>query len=101
MSSYFSKPNSKNMKTPIFNDPLEALEALEKVEAPPFLWTRIAQQIENATQNKLSLRQIWAWSLSGIAWASLHIWLIWSAISETQSDAFAEVLGRISEYTLY
>lgn len=46
------------------NRDLSELKLINKVEAPPFLWTRIEQKIENNTKNTLSVRIQWAFGIA-------------------------------------
>jgi hypothetical protein len=71
---------------------LELLSQIESVEAPPFLLTRIKQQIENERVNQFSPRVTWALSISMVLIVSLNLAVLFR--NETKS---AEISSNIAQ----
>lgn len=71
-------------------DPIEILAKIKPVETPPFLYTRILQQIENIGLNRVS-RPV-AWSLGG-ACLAICIFSLVISLSKTQQGNANTNLG--------
>lgn len=56
--------------------PLELLDQIQKVEAPPFLMTRIRQKIDAAAANQIPGSWVWSLGLSFILVMGLNIAII-------------------------
>ncbi len=57
-------------------DSLNQLDALQRVEAPPFLLTRIRQRIADAALPQVSPKWVWATVLSFILIAVLNVYTV-------------------------
>ncbi|MCE3296948.1 MAG: hypothetical protein K0R65_2662 [Crocinitomicaceae bacterium] len=82
-------------------DPLEIIGKIKQVETPPFLYSRILQQIENSALNKVS-RPL-AWSL-GSACVALCIFSLVISFKARQTDTASDLgqgMNLIPENSLY
>ena len=82
-------------------DLLEIIGKIKPVETPPFLYTRIMQQIENAAGNKLS-RPV-AWSL-GSACVAICILSLVISFKAQQTDTATDLgtgMGLMPQNALY
>lgn len=77
-------------------DKLERLKKVQKVEAPPFLWTRIQAQINKAATEQLS--PIWQWA-GGLAFSFLLL-LNWMAMSRSAHNTPPSVAALAAEVQL-
>jgi hypothetical protein len=64
------------MKKDNIYDPADMLELVGRVEAPPFLLTRIRQRIENVRQQKVSPGFAWAATLSFLLVLSVNVYIM-------------------------
>lgn len=73
--------SSNHLNSRIMENNLAPLQHIRKVEAPPFLWTRIQQRISNEKDNRFSPTLSWALSIAiaviflvnGVAFANSYI----------------------------
>ncbi len=73
--------NSNNKKLS-----LDLLGQIHKVDAPPFLFTRIKQRIENTCTSRFSLKLTWSIGLSFILVLALNFMVINKRIHQIRSD---------------
>ena len=73
--------DSKNKKISLY-----LLSQIQKVDAPPFLFTRIKQKIEHTYPTKFSLKSTWSIGLSFILVLILNFMAINKRIHQTKSD---------------
>lgn len=86
----------------MMEDPLKILEQVEKVDAPPFLFTRIQQKIAGAKYNRVSPKLAWAIGLGFILLIAVN-GIALNSISQNSSTAgnLAESLQLTSQHSLY
>lgn len=77
-------------------DKLEHLKKVQKVEAPPFLWTRIQAQLNKAATERLSPTWQWAGALA----FSLLLLLNWKALSTAARNTPPSVATLAAEVQL-
>ncbi len=68
-------------------DPASMLETIQRVEAPPFLLTRIRQQIANRQDAAVPTRWAWAAGLSFVLILALNIYAITGSSRGTRPQA--------------
>ena len=76
------------------------LESLEKVDAPPFLLTRIQQRIAN---KELRVKPVWAYSLAAalLLLFVFNVRAINQQAEQTQEQQFIQSMGIQTSYSLY
>ncbi len=74
------------------DDKLEALKSIKQVEEPPFLLTRIKQQIENLYEVEVPVRWKWAFASTAILIIALNITLLVSPEEKTIDNNVTEVV---------
>lgn len=83
------------------NDHIELLENIKKVDAPPFLFTRIEAKIAHVTSDKLN----WKWALSGLATLALvltiNITLSQNVVDEEPNNNIVSELNLSPTNQLY
>jgi hypothetical protein len=80
---------------------LELLSQIETVEAPPFLLTRIRQQIENERVNQFSPRVSWALGFSMILVLSLNIAVLLSSNTPSAPTNLAQTMHLLPKNDFY
>ena len=81
---------------------LELLKHIEKVEAPPFLLTKIHQKIDNATGNRLSPRIVWSFAVSFLVVITFNIVVMTKTGGKNKTpDNLATSMNLIPDNSLY
>mgnify|MGYP003594601289 CR=1 FL=1 len=90
------------MKNSEMENELKLLSKIESVEAPPFLFTRIQQRIQEISENKITLRMVRVISFSLVLLISINA-LAWIKLShEKKSKAnLAQQLQLLPENSFY
>jgi hypothetical protein len=78
-------------------DPLKLLQKVEKVEAPPFLMTRIQAKIRAAVTEQAPV----SWQWAGATALLLMFWLNFNAVSNTAPNNIAAEYGLHQTAQLY
>ncbi|GEM_PF-1863819 len=83
-------------------DYLKTLKGIKRVEAPPLLYKRIQQKIQNERSDRVSLRTVYTVAASFIILLSINAFVMTQS-RQTISDArnFAESLQLIADNNLY
>ena len=80
----------------------QLLGKVSKVDAPPFLFTRIKAKIENKFANKITPKWLWASSLGLILLIMINLSLIKNyTADQSQKENLAEKLNILPNNTLY
>jgi hypothetical protein len=83
-------------------DNLNILENITKVDAPPFLLTRIKQQIDNSNYSKFSSKFALSLGLSFLILVILNVTIIFTQKESRMDDKqFAHSFGLMSNNSLY
>ena len=78
------------------------LEQIQKVDAPPFLLTRIKQKIENTRSSNFSPYLAWSLGVSFVLVLLLNIGVLLSKTTETKStNNIANTMDLLPKNTLY
>ena len=64
---------------------LDLLQNIQKAEVPPFLLTRIQQEIENRSVNRFSPKITWSLSISMLLVLALNVIILTSTIKVNSS----------------
>lgn len=81
---------------------LQILDEIQKVEVPPFLLTRIKQQIENSSYNKFSFKLALSLSLSFIFVILLNTSIILHHKNQRHNENnFSHTFGLVSTNSIY
>lgn len=84
---------------------LDLLSKIEKVDAPPFLYTRILQKIENQKQIEVSIAKQWSLALAFLLLIILNISVLTSSTASKQNNKqtenLASGLGLVTDNNLY
>lgn len=81
---------------------LAPLEAIAQVEAPPFLWTRIEQQIANNQQNIIPMRKIWVIAAAAcIIFTINSLALVYHIKSTNSPSNLANGMNLVTNNNLY
>lgn len=82
--------------------PLELLDQIQKVEAPPFLMTRIRQKIDAAAANQIPGSWVWSLGLSFILVMGLNIAIIVNNMQvPTTDDNIVNTMNLSPDNALY
>ncbi|MFZ1751349.1 MAG: hypothetical protein WAU01_14210 [Saprospiraceae bacterium] len=65
---------------------LDLLKQIKEVDAPPFLLTRIRQQIQNLNNVEAPIQWKWAFALTSVAIVALNISIFFTSVSATTED---------------
>ena len=79
------------------NDPLDLLEHIKPVEVPPFLFTRIQQQIQNPKSEQLKPRVAWVLGVSFLVVMLLNGFILFHK-SHNQSSELSVVAHSMNLY---
>ncbi|MEY4905070.1 MAG: hypothetical protein RLZZ292_2885 [Bacteroidota bacterium] len=80
---------------------LELLSQIETVEAPPFLFTRITQQIENERIHQFSPHVSWALGFSMVLILSLNIAVLLSSNTPSAPTNLAQTMHLLPKNDFY
>lgn len=81
---------------------IEQLGKIQRVEAPPFLFTRIQQRIENERMQRVSTGKVVALAFSFAVILIINTLVFVGAKSETNStEMYANAINLTSTNTLY
>ncbi len=84
------------------NDPFEQLSQIKKVDAPPFLFTRIQQKIDELQTQRFSFRLSWSLGLSFALVVLLDLSVFIKEKHElNQKSTLAQSLNLMPDNTLY
>ncbi len=86
------------------NNPIELLDQIKKVDAPPFLVTRIRQKIENSRQSRFSTGISWSLGISLLVVVVLNITIMMKQTHSTktaQDSNLAVAMNLIPTNSLY
>jgi len=86
------------------NNPIDLLEQINKVDAPPFLLTRIKQKIENAQQASFSKGLSWSLVISLCMMLLLNIAIMMKHTNSTtsiQDSTIAAAMNLLPTNSLY
>ena len=84
------------------NEHLDILDKIQRVDAPPFLYTRITQRIESEKFEKISYKKVWAIASVFLVILSVNIAIVVNNPSESNAKTeFAQSMNLISNNTLY
>lgn len=78
---------------------IDMLGQIQKVDAPPFLLTRIRQKIENARNSNFSPRLAWSLFTAVVLVLLLNLGVVISKTSDT--DNLADTMNLLPKNTLY
>jgi hypothetical protein len=78
---------------------IDMLGQIQKVDAPPFLLTRIKQKIENTHNSNFSPRLAWSLAMAVVLVLLLNLGVIISKTSHT--DSLADTMNLLPKNTLY
>jgi hypothetical protein len=77
------------------NKKLDLLKQIKEVDAPPFLLTRIKQQVQNIQQAEAPVKWKWAFAVASIAILLLNISMLFtSSFSSTKKTTGIESIVR-------
>ena len=74
---------------------LEALKKIKQVEAPPFLLTRIKQQIRNLENAPAPVKWRWAFAVSAVVIIALNLSVFFSSNITTKSNGIETVVSTM------
>lgn len=81
---------------------LDSLARIKRVEAPPYLFTRIQQKIEQSKRNTVPVKITWAINLAFGLVLILNIIVLTSYNSKSSStEDYAQSIHLISDNSLY
>ena len=80
---------------------LELLTSIQAVEVSPFLFTRIQQRIQNATQPTISTTWTWAIAVLFLCLLTLNIGLIRGQYIQNDLPQVATTIDFIPNHNLY
>ncbi len=84
------------------HSPADMLEYINKVDAPPFLLTRIRQKIANATEQTIAPKWAFAAGFSLVLVVSLNIYIITAPTENKPQQAnLAQTMNLIPHNSLY
>jgi len=90
------------MQTKSNKHSLELLEQIQKVEAPPFLFTRIQQRILNASLSEFSPRLTWTISLSFLLVLIINFAVMTQRVKQTNTNPdLVETFQLMQNNSLY
>lgn len=75
---------------------LEKLKSIKKVEAPPYLFTRIDQRIYSLSEDVLSSRIKWSFSIGAVFVIALNISAIIQSGFHSRTDGIVEVVNMMN-----
>jgi len=97
MSSNSINPNEKNME-----DFLKSLESIKQVEAPPFLFTRIQQRIQNELDNRVPMKLVYSIAASFVILLSINAFTMLQHNHSTKEEAnIAQAFQFMPDNNLY
>lgn len=74
---------------------LDALKKVKQVEAPPFLLTRIKQQIQNLHNTPAPLKWRWAFAISAIIILGLNLSVLFNQKSSDNDSGIETVVNSM------
>ena len=74
---------------------LDALKKIKQVEAPPFLLTRIKQQIQNLQNAAAPVKWRWAFAVSAVVIIALNLSVFFSSNITTKSNGIETVVSSL------
>ncbi len=74
---------------------LDALKKIKQVEAPPFLLTRIKQQIRNLENAPAPIQWTWAFAVSAVVIITLNLSVFFSSNITTKSNGIETVISTM------
>lgn len=90
------------MKAPFSYDPSEPLDLLKKVDAPPYMFTRIMQKVADVYEQQVSPSIAWAGSILLLGIFALNIWIVINSPNKpTRKSAQLQSLVFLPNNSLY
>lgn len=90
------------MKPSFSYDPSEPLDLLEKVDAPPFMFTRIMQKVSDVYEQQVSPSTAWVGSILLVGIFALNIWIVSNSPNkQTKKSAQLQSLVFLPNNSLY
>jgi hypothetical protein len=90
------------MKPSFSYDPSEPLDLLEKVDAPPFMFTRIMQKVSDVYEQQVSPSIAWVGSILLVGIFALNIWIVSNSPNkQTKKSAQLQSLVFLPNNSLY
>lgn len=90
------------MKPSFSYDPSEPLDLLEKVDAPPFMFTRIMQKVSDVYEQQVSPSVAWVGSILLVGIFALNIWIVSNSPNkQTKKSAQLQSLVFLPNNSLY
>lgn len=81
---------------------MELLETIQKVDAPPFLLTRIHAQIDREQQVKLNMKQVWSLGISFAVLLLINVAVISTQVSvENEELTLIETMNLLPTTNIY
>ena len=72
---------------------LDILKQIKQVDAPPFLLTRIRQQIENLSNVEVPVKWKWAFAVSSVLILALNISILLQSNDQTEATSKTKANG--------
>lgn len=90
------------MKPSFSYDPSEPLDLLEKVDAPPFMFTRIMQKVSDVYEQQVSPSIAWVGSILLVGIFALNIWIVSNSPNkQTKKSSQLQSLVFLPNNSLY
>jgi hypothetical protein len=80
------------------DDKLDSLRQIKEVDAPPFLFTRISQRINNLGNAVAPVKWKWAFALTSIVIVALNvsIYFKFSAVAEKRTSGIEHIVNSMN-----
>ena len=75
--------------------PIEPLQKIEHVDAPPFLFTRIMEQIHSLHAAPAPLKWKWAFAVTAIFIIVLNISVMIKSTAQKERNGLSELIGNM------
>lgn len=96
-----NKMSSNNVEDHTMKDPLAILENIHRVDAPPFLLTRVMQKINDVKTEQIPTRFVWSLGISFLIVLALNVSVITSRNKHQQVNNIATEMNLYSSNSLY
>lgn len=84
------------------SDPLNMLENIQKVDAPPFLLTRIREQIHELRSDHVSPRMAWGLGISFLLLLTINVFVLASLSKQAGNEkSMVQSMELVQDNTLY
>lgn len=83
-------------------DPLQMLERVQRVDAPPFLMTRIQERIKHGDLQTIDMTRMALFAIGFVLLLSLNVWVVYSSgIGQEIAPQLVESMNLHSNNELY